>query len=350
MKKHFSKSDIEELEKKFQIHFVNSLSGYKSANLIGTKGNYENLGIFSSVFHLGSSPALLGFIMRPNTVRRDTYNNIQSTKEFTINHIGKSFYENAHFSSAKFKEEESEFEQLNLIPEYKGAISAPYVQESKIQIGLKLVEEYEIKSNGCLLMVGEVQEVFVDAQSLTDSGKFNWNLLETVSITGLNQYHSSTQIDDLPYARVEELPNFHLKNKKRSDQVVYDNDSDTYTASLKKYGTDLSAPAIEQTDMTNWKNIGSNKVNHHLKIRFEKMKREYESMLEVYQWNEMIYKSKFDFEPIIGEVYHLYERDNGERFLSQIDPSEWNKNHIGSFELDLERVFIKVSNNQLLEQ
>lgn len=348
MKKHFSKSDISNFEKKFQIHFVNSLSGHKSANLIGTKSVYENLGIFSSVFHLGSSPALFGFIMRPNTVRRDTYNNIKSTKEFTINHIGKDFYKNSHYASAKFEEDESEFEKLNLIPEYKGALNAPYVKESKVQIGLKLVEEYEIQSNGCILIVGEVQDVFIDEQSLTDSGKFNWNLLETVSITGLNQYHSTRQLDDLPYARVSELPDFHRLNKKRSDQVVFDEETENYTSSLKKYGTDISAPAITQTDMTNWKNIGSNKVNHHLKIRFEKMKREYESMLEVYQWNEIIYNSKFDFEPIMGEVYHLYERENGEMFLSQIAPSEWNKKHIGSFELDLERVFIKVNNNELL--
>lgn len=349
MKKHFNKTDIAEFDKKFQIHFVNSLSGHKSANLIGTKDKFENLGIFSSVFHLGSSPGLLGFIMRPNTVRRDTYNNIKATGEYTINHIAKSFYENAHYASAKFEESESEFEKLNLIPEYKGTINAPYVLESKVQIGLKLVEEYEIDSNGCILMVGEIQEVFIDEQSLDESGKFNWNLLETVSITGLNQYHSTSQIDDLPYARLENLPDFHRKNKKRSDQVVYDEETETYTTSLKKYGTDLSAPAIEQTDMTNWKNIGSNKVNHHLKTRFEKMKQEYESMLELYQWNEAIYNSKFDFEPIVGEKYHLYERDNGERFLSSIPPEEWNKTHIGSFELDLERVFVKVLNNKLLD-
>jgi len=348
MKRKFSKSEIENFEKKFQIHFVNSLSGHKSANLIGTKGLTENLGIFSSVFHLCSSPALLGFIMRPNTVRRDTYNNIKQNQEFTINHIGESFYKNAHYASAKFPEDESEFEKLNLIPEYKGEISSPYVQESKVQIGLKLIEEYEIKSNGCFLMVGEVKEVYIDEQALLDSGKFNWNLLQTVSITGLNQYHSTTQIDDLPYAKLNEVPDFHYLNKERPDQIVFDEESQTYSASIKKYGTNLSAPAIQQTDMTHWKNIGSNKVNHHLKIRFEKMKKEYESMLDLYQWNEVIYNSKFDFEPIVGEIYHLYEKENGERFLSSIPPHEWNKRHIGSFQLDLERVFVKVTNSELL--
>jgi hypothetical protein len=25
-----------------------------------------------------------------------------------------------------------------------------------------------------------------------------------------------------------------------------------------------------------------------------------------YEWNELVYNSKFSFEPVIGEIYHLY--------------------------------------------
>ena len=47
MKKHYTRTEISEFEKEFQIHFINSLPGHKSANLIGTKDKFENLGIFS---------------------------------------------------------------------------------------------------------------------------------------------------------------------------------------------------------------------------------------------------------------------------------------------------------------
>ena len=40
--------------------------------------------------------------------------------------------------------------------------------------------------------------------------------------------------------------------------------------------------------------------------------------------------SKYKFEPIIGEIYHLYEDSNGNRTLSLIGPTEWNKKHLYS--------------------
>ena len=59
---YYNREDIENLEKQFRINLVNSLSGYKSANLIATKSKDEitNVAIYSSVIHLGSNPPLLG--------------------------------------------------------------------------------------------------------------------------------------------------------------------------------------------------------------------------------------------------------------------------------------------------
>jgi hypothetical protein len=48
--------------------------------------------------------------------------------------------------------------------------------------------------------------------------------------------------------------------------------------------------------------------------------------MEEYEWNELVYNSKFSFEPVIGEIYHLY-RDAAGAKLSFVDgPQEWNKN------------------------
>ena len=65
--KHFSKQNILDLEKVKRLNIINSITGIKPANLIGSiddNNENTNLAIFSSVVHLGSHPALLGFIPR----------------------------------------------------------------------------------------------------------------------------------------------------------------------------------------------------------------------------------------------------------------------------------------------
>ncbi|EGU57164.1 flavin reductase domain protein FMN-binding protein, partial [Vibrio nigripulchritudo ATCC 27043] len=103
-KKGYSKSDIGEMEDRFRARFINSLSGYKSANLIGTIDNngQHNLSIVSSVFHLGANPPLLGMIVRPHSVSRHTLENIVETGHYTINSVCREVYQQAHQTSARY--------------------------------------------------------------------------------------------------------------------------------------------------------------------------------------------------------------------------------------------------------
>ena len=82
--KKFTKEAIQELPKIPRLNLINSCTGYKSANLIATKTaeGVSNVAIFSSITHLGSDPALLGFILRPTTVPRNTYKNIKEVLIF----------------------------------------------------------------------------------------------------------------------------------------------------------------------------------------------------------------------------------------------------------------------------
>ena len=81
----FNEEEIENLEKIYRINLINSCSGYKAANLIGTVSeNNNNLAIFSSLVHLGSNPPLLGFFLRPTEiVPRHTYLNIKENQYYT---------------------------------------------------------------------------------------------------------------------------------------------------------------------------------------------------------------------------------------------------------------------------
>lgn len=116
-------SELEQLDKEVRTNLINSLSGFKSANLIGTRNleNQLNLAIFSSVCHIGANPALMGFIHRPTSVERHTFENIVATEEFTINAISSSFIEQAHQTAARYKRSESEFEKVGLHPFFSRA-------------------------------------------------------------------------------------------------------------------------------------------------------------------------------------------------------------------------------------
>jgi len=187
---HYSKNDIDNLDHIFKINLINSCSGYKSANLIGTKSNDDitNIAIFSSVIHMGSSPPLLGFILRPNTVPRNTYENIKTTGIYTINHVHETIIEDAHHTSAKYDAEISEFDMTILQEEYKANFNAPFVKGSPVQTAMKFKEEYSIKSNGTILIIGEIQALYFEEDLLEDDGFLNLSKGKVAAINGLDGY------------------------------------------------------------------------------------------------------------------------------------------------------------------
>lgn len=201
--KHFNIDEIHQLAHLYKINLINSCAGYKSANLIATKSaeNSTNVAIFSSVIHLGSAPPLLGFILRPTTVPRNTYQNIVDTGFYTINHIHQEILEDAHHTSAKYKREISEFDVTNLETDYKNNFNAPFVKDCPIQIGMKYVEEYDIKSNNTKLVVGEIQELYIEEKLLKEDGFVNLSEGNIATINGLNGYAIPTLKERFEYQR-----------------------------------------------------------------------------------------------------------------------------------------------------
>lgn len=209
--KHFTKKEFNELDKIKRANLINSVSGYKSANLIGTISALKktNLAIFSSVVHLGANPPLVGFIQRPiGEVERHTYENIKETGSYTINHIHKSFAEKAHYTSAKFDRNMSEFAACILNEEYIEDFAAPFVKESKIKIGLEFVEEIPIKINGTILMIGEIKHLIFPENAWLENGNIDLNSVQDICISSLDMYHEVKQIAQFPFARPNELPDF----------------------------------------------------------------------------------------------------------------------------------------------
>ncbi|UPT65731.1 MAG: flavin reductase [Sphingobacteriales bacterium JAD_PAG50586_3] len=201
--KYISSADIENLDKVYRINLINSITGYKPANLIGTvaANNQTNLAIISSVVHLGSNPAYIGFFSRPGSVPRHTIENIRETGYFTINHIHSSFIEQAHQTSANYPRTVSEFAQCGLTEEYLHNFKAPFVGQSQIKIGLSFVEESLIKTNGVVLVVGKVEFIILPDNVLQPNGSLDLSLADDVCIAGLDTYNKVSPITKLPYAR-----------------------------------------------------------------------------------------------------------------------------------------------------
>ena len=131
-----------------------------------------------------------------------------------------------------------------------------------------------------------------------------------------------------------------MKSKK-PDSVVFNPITQTYDASLKPYSTSVGAPVITPTDTIAWKNRSINKVNHRIKSRYQEIKAAYELMLKEFEYNNLIYNAKFSFEPIVGQIYHLYSKMDGTNFLSIIEPAHCNFKFIGSFYLNADLIWEK---------
>jgi flavin reductase (DIM6/NTAB) family NADH-FMN oxidoreductase RutF len=205
---HFSQDELLQMNARYRAQLVNSLSGFKSANLIGTRNekNQNNLAMFSSVVHLGSSPALVGFITRPDSVQRHTLENILQTKQFTINQVSESFWQEAHQTSARYGADQCEFEQTGLTPYDIDGIEVPFVKESRLKYALILRDIVPIQLNGTQLVIGEITDILCEAAALKKDGYIDIESLNTVAISGLDSYHKSQRLSRLSYAKPEYLP------------------------------------------------------------------------------------------------------------------------------------------------
>ena len=129
---------------------------------------------------------------------------------------------------------------------------------------------------------------------------------------------------------------------KKPDLVVFNEDTPQYDASLKPYGTNASAPAIKPLDTATWKNDGVDKVNKQLKSKFEEIKKAYQELMSQFEYNDLVYNAKFNFKPVIGEIYHLYNNKKEEPFLSLISPEQCGFHYLGSFRLNSQKMWEKV--------
>lgn len=201
-------SDLNDMPSRERATLVNSLSGFKSANLIGTantKGQ-SNLAIMSSVVHLGSHPPLLALVIRPGGEERHTLDNILSTQHFSINHVSTSMIEAAHQTAARYPRDTCEFEATGLTPQWWTGFSAPVVAQANVKLAMVLRDHQELTINGTHLVIGEVVQLELPDESLNADGSLDLLSTDTVALAGLDAYHRGDLLKRMAYAKPELPP------------------------------------------------------------------------------------------------------------------------------------------------
>lgn len=229
----YTTEDINALDNKHRALFINSLSGFKSANLVGTanKDKQSNLAIVSSVVHLGANPPLLGMVMRPHTVPRGTLENILETGEYTLNHVNEEIYKKAHQTSARYPDNVSEFDEVGLTEQWftkqgnteqglaeglQEFFAAPFVEESIIKLGMKFRERHALDINGTEFIIGEIVSIEMPDDLVSEDGFVSLEQAGTVAVSSLDTYHSTNVLGSLSYAKPDKqtslLPRDHTSH------------------------------------------------------------------------------------------------------------------------------------------
>jgi flavin reductase (DIM6/NTAB) family NADH-FMN oxidoreductase RutF len=201
-------ADFQSMDNRYRATLANSLSGFKSANLIGSSNAIQetNLAIMSSVLHLGSHPPLLALVIRPDSVERHTLRNILETGFFTINHISEPMIEAAHQTAARYPQEISEFDATGLDALWDEDFPAPFVAQSPLQLGLKLREHQHLAINDTNLVIGEIVLAFLPEGVVSTSGALDINAVGSIAISGLDTYHRGHKVKRMAYAKPNQSP------------------------------------------------------------------------------------------------------------------------------------------------
>lgn len=111
---------------------------------------------------------------------------------------------------------------------------------------------------------------------------------------------------------------------------------------LLAYPHHVAAPKIEAVDLTLFNNLQAHKVTKSLQKRAEEIGMLVKALQEDYALNLELYSATRSFEPVLGEVYHLYEKADGSKFLSLIAPTEWAQKYLYSGTLNSDGTWSKV--------
>ena len=111
---------------------------------------------------------------------------------------------------------------------------------------------------------------------------------------------------------------------------------------LLSYPSHVGSSKIESVDLSSFKRNGTDKANKIYDTKYKELLRDAENLYNSFIINQEVYESSYRFEPVIGQIYHLYEDIKGGKFLSLIEPNTWRQKHVYSVILNSDMIWIKI--------
>ncbi|MCX7651640.1 MAG: flavin reductase family protein [Bacteroidia bacterium] len=198
----YTYEELLQAQRTWRINFINCLIGAKNLHLLVTRNTNQtyNAAILNSGIHIGSSPPYVGFLLRPTTVPRHTYENLRLYPFATMNAVSSDFYERAHATHGKFPYGESEIERCGLSLRWEEGEDMPYVAESPLRVRVRFVEEHLLAVNQTRLLVFAIEKVHIDKEPEPD-GFFRLDELGLVGGSGCDAYWELRYLGRQPLQR-----------------------------------------------------------------------------------------------------------------------------------------------------
>jgi hypothetical protein len=115
-----------------------------------------------------------------------------------------------------------------------------------------------------------------------------------------------------------------------------------FDKSLKTYPTEVGSQNFKPDDIEKFKFSESEKLDKIFSVKFQKIKSDWQRLLDEIDLNKRLYSATHNFKPVIGGSYYLYKRETGEEFISIISPDEWDKfQFIGKYKFLLDGMWIE---------
>ena len=198
-KTYFDEKQLATLEKRYRTSLINSASGIRTAflGISGTEGHW-NSGTFSNVTHVGSHPAQISVLFRPDQGERHTLSNYRLTKRLTLTTIPLRQAEILHDSSVNAPYGTFEWTAVGGSVKTLEHWTHPIPTSALWAIELEFLEEFKL-NNGCVYTVGAIKQIgFAKEVTVEDSGQLSWQNGPSLAL-GLNQYTTGNEFDFFPY-------------------------------------------------------------------------------------------------------------------------------------------------------
>ena len=156
-----------------------------------SKDGTNNLAPFSFFNCFSADPPIVGFstIPRPDGRKKDTLQNVQDSKCFTLNCASYQLVKQLSKSSATLEPDEDEFAYAGLTPANAVHIDAPYVAEAMLvfECELRDIINFGNKPGSGNLILGEIKHVHIQ-DSLYQNGRIDFGTLDPVGRLAGNWY------------------------------------------------------------------------------------------------------------------------------------------------------------------